>query len=488
MRTTTQRSVWIRMLAVASAGILWQGSPARAQPRIVVAPPNVAGDEAGEAAAATFEFNQGAMVFFDESAVQTQLEGLVTKKIAVLDRRYHLSAGQQQRLRLAGQGDIRRLFERFHVAREKFVAASRRRNEEEIRRGRAAAAVLNFEFTRGPFAEASLFAKAENAVLLPEQLATFERGCRRVAAGSTRKITLDNARRLQTAALFRKDVRQFGWTPRNDEIAILGFFGTLEICARDTLRVRRSLGKGHSLGPFDVRGDWCAVGPGDELTQVYLLNASTGREVVVRADFHHATADLSPDGRSLALGGDGNRTVLWSIEKSARVREIGAELTGGPLTPVFSPDGKIVAVGSGNGRTFLFDVASGRMLHRLQWQASHELKFDPSGKRLAVAYHDGNLAIWDAATGELAQRALGRVQEVHTIDWSPDGKLLASGGLLGSVTVWDAATLKSLIDLDAPDLVHCVRFNPEGTRLYFAGGPAQPSRVCDLEVWAVPAE
>ena len=135
MRTTTQRSVWIRMLAVASAGILWQGSPARAQPRIVVAPPNVAGDEAGEAAAATFEFNQGAMVFFDESAVQTQLEALVTKKIAVLDRRYHLSASQQQRLRLAGQGDIRRLFERFHVAREKFVAASR----GETRRKSAAA-------------------------------------------------------------------------------------------------------------------------------------------------------------------------------------------------------------------------------------------------------------------------------------------------------------------------------------------------------------
>ncbi len=180
--------------------------------------------------------------------------------------------------------------------------------------------------------------------------------------------------------------------------------------------------------------------------------------------------------------------MLWSIEKSARVREIGAELTGGPLTPVFSPDGKIVAVGSRNGRTFLFDVASGRMLHRLPWQASHELKFDPSGNRLAVLYHDGNLAIWDVATGDLAQRALGRAQEVHTIDWSPDGKLLVSGGLLGSVTVWDAVTLKSLIDLDAPDLVHCVRFNPEGTRLYFAGGSAQPSRVCDLEVWAVPAE
>lgn len=92
------------------------------------------------------------------------------------------------------------------------------------------------------------------------------------------------------------------------------------------------------------------------------------------------------------------------------------------------------------------------------------------------------------ASGELVQRAVGRAQEIHTIDWSPDGKLLVSGGRQGSVTVWEATTLKSLIDLDAPDMVRCVRFNPEGTRLYFAGGPAQPSRICDLEVWAVPAE
>jgi hypothetical protein len=33
-----------------------------------------------------------------------------------------------------------------------------------------------------------------------------------------------------------------------------------------------------------------------------------------------------------------------------------------------------------------------------------------------------------------------------------------------------------------------VRFNPEGTRLYFAGGPEKPGGVRDLEVWAVPPE
>lgn len=484
MRTATQRIVWIGLLAL-SAGVLAEAPPARAQLRGEVIDQDATDNEDPEVTAARFEFNHCAMVF-DDSATQSRLESFVTKKIDALDRRYHLSAAQKERLRLAGQGDIGRLFDRFHAAREQFITASRRHKEDEIRQGRAAAAALNFEFICGPFSETSLFAKAENAVLTPEQIDVFDHACRRVA-GSTRKITLDNARRLQTAALFHKDVRQFAWTPRGDEIAILGLGGTLELCARDTLQKRRALGQGHPIGAFDLHGEWCAVGPGDQSDRAFLIHVHTGREIAIPTPFRYAIPALSPDGHWLALAGDGDCTILWSVDQRRTVREIGAQLVPG-LTPAFSPDGSILAVGSGKERTHLFDVASGTALHRLRWVGTHELKFDPSGKRLAAAYSDGNLGIWDVASGELVQRAVGRVQDVQTIDWSPDGKLLVSGGLLGSVTVWDAVTLKSLVDLDAPDMVRCVRFNPEGTRLYFAGGPAQPGRVCSLEVWAVPAE
>jgi WD40 repeat protein len=432
------------------------------------------------------EFNQRALASSDEPTLQSELEGVVTKKIAAIDRRYHLSAAQKERLTLAGQGDMRRLFDRLHVAREKFVATSQRGNENEIQAGRAEAAVLYWEFKRGAFGEGSLFAKAQNTVLLPEQLDTFERRCRQVAK-STQKITLDNACRLKAAALFRKDVRQISWTQRDDEIAIVGFWGHLEICSRNTLQVLRTLGKGHPLAGFDLRGDWCAVGPADALTLVYLINVSTGHEVTLKTDLREATVALSPDGKFLATGGRGIRALLWSAEKGKRLRKLG-DVPEGLLTPVFSPDGSIVAVGNDSGSTFLFDVATGHLLRRLRWQSTHELKFDPSGKRLAAAYQDGNLAIWDVASGELLQRALGRVKEVHTLDWSPDGSILVSGGFAGSVTLWNSATLRSLIELDAPDLVHCVRFNPEGTRLYFAGGPAQPGGIRDLEVWAVPPE
>jgi WD40 repeat protein len=397
-----------------------------------------------------------------------------------------LSAAQGQRLTLAGRGDILRLFDRFHAAREKFVATSLHANEDQVRIGLGAAADFKFALTRGAFGEGSLFAKAQNTVLLPEQLDAFERNCQR-AAKSTQKITLDNARRLETAALFRKNVSQFGWTRRADEIAIVGFQTPLEICRRDTLQVLGTLGKRYSLAAFDLRGDWCAVVPAGDSTNVFLINLATGRQAMLMADLRKATVGLSPDGKLLATGGAEGHALLWTTEKEKRMRWLGV-LPQGLLTPVFSPDGSTVAVGNNSGCTSLFDVGSGRLLRRLPWQSTHELKFDPSGKRLAAAYDDGNLAIWDVASGELLQRALSGAKEVHTLDWSPDGTILASGGLQGSVTLWNAATLTSLIALDAPDLVHCVRFNPEGTRLYFAGGPEKPGGVRDLEVCAVPLE
>ncbi|HET6327131.1 MAG TPA: hypothetical protein VFG04_20790 [Planctomycetaceae bacterium] len=467
-------------LTLAVAGRLCNGQAARAQ------------EEAQNRRDADVDLNARAFeAEFDgrvgssrEPAIRSQLEGVVAKRVAVLDRRYHLSAAQKDRLTLAGQGDIQRLFDRVHLAREKFVATSLRGNENEIHARLVEAYGIKSELARGDFGERSLFAKAQNTVLLPEQLDGFNRRCQR-AAQSTQKITLENARRLELAALFRKDVRQIGWTRRPDEIAILGFGGTLEICRRHTLQVLRSLGKGHALASFDLRGDWCAAGPAGDSTDVFLINMSTGREALLMADLRKAAVGLSPDGKLLATGGAEGHALLWTTEKDKRMRWLGP-LPQGLLTPVFSPDSSTVAVGNLSGCTYLFDVATGRLLRRLPWQSTHELKFDPSGKRLAAAYEDGNLAIWNVASGELLQRATGRAKEIHTLDWSPDGKVLASGGLEGSVVLWNAATLMSVMALDAPDLVHCVRFNPEGTRLYVAGGPEEPGGVRDLEVWAVP--
>jgi WD40 repeat protein len=158
------------------------------------------------------------------------------------------------------------------------------------------------------------------------------------------------------------------------------------------------------------------------------------------------------------------------------------------LTPVFSPDGTIVAVGNRNSTTCLFDVATGRLLYRLPWQSTHELKFDPAGKRLAVAYVDGNLAVWSVETGDLLQRARARAEELYSLDWSPDGKIIATSGRDASVALWKAANLTLLHEVDGPEWIICVRFNPQGTRLIFAGGSRTPNGDRYVELLGVPRD
>jgi Eukaryotic translation initiation factor eIF2A len=491
MRTIVHRGFHVCSVALAlgfSGGL----TPAQAQPqvRIEVAPGAgaIVADPSEEILA--YEFDRSTLGEIGPNAelnMRNRLEWLLGKKIDSFDRLYGLTAAQKQRLRLAGTGDIRRFNDRVDLERQKFIAARRRRADDAVRATYAEAAVLRDELKVGPFGEGSLFAKAQNTVLSPAQIDLRE-SRRQRAAKSTLEITLDNARRLEKARRFQKDVHQLGWTGRENEIALLAKGGSVEVCSRDTFQPLRTIGKGHKLAAFDFSRDSCVVAPADNSTKVFLINLSTGREVSLQADLRQPVAAFSPDGKLLATGGAGLRALLWSAETGTRLHELNMGSTDGALTPTFSPDGTIVAIGNRNSNTCLFDVATGRLRHRLQWQSSNELKFDPSGKRLAIAYADGNLAIWDVATGELSQRAVGRAEESLTLDWSPDGTLIASGGRAGAVTVWNATTLKSLIDLDAPESVDCVRFNPEGTRLFVAGRLLKSAGGRSVEVFAVPPE
>jgi WD40 repeat protein len=124
----------------------------------------------------------------------------------------------------------------------------------------------------------------------------------------------------------------------------------------------------------------------------------------------------------------------------------------------------------------------------LPWQSTHELKFDPAGKRLAVAYVDGNLAVWSVETGDLLQRARARAEELYSLDWSPDGKIIATSGRDASVALWKAANLTLLHEVDGPEWIICVRFNPQGTRLIFAGGSRTPNGDRYVELLGVPRD
>jgi WD40 repeat protein len=233
-----------------------------------------------------------------------------------------------------------------------------------------------------------------------------------------------------------------------------------------------------------------------------------------------AVADLSPDGKKLAVAAGGVR--LLDAVKGERVADVGPQpddrrpAIDGVTNLTFSPDGKRLAVqtfvntrvGSAgltvwdlakgaaildehvrgrqmrglafgpNGLTARFDqgsvtVEGGAQAVTIAVGATRSVLFAPDGKALLTAGQQGpkRLRLWDAATGqELRALAEDGPNEVRAFAFAPDGKLLAGAGADGLVRVWDATTGRLRHRLDGHrGAVQAVSFAPDGKRLVSGG-------------------
>ncbi|MDR6976498.1 WD40 repeat protein [Streptomyces sp. 3330] len=200
-----------------------------------------------------------------------------------------------------------------------------------------------------------------------------------------------------------------------------------------------------NAGNTGTAGSAASAGPGQ--VRPTAIGALTGHTAAVRS------VAFSPDGRTLAAGGDDNTIRLWDTADPRRARRIDRVLTGHTDTVHsldFSPDGDTLASGSTDDTIRLWDVTDpGRATQLGPPLTGHtgpvwSVAFNPAGTMLAAGSADSTATLWNvsdpAYPSQVGEPLAGGSGEMYALGFSPDGRTLATGNGDSKVRLWSIPT------------------------------------------------
>jgi WD40 repeat protein len=165
---------------------------------------------------------------------------------------------------------------------------------------------------------------------------------------------------------------------------------------------------------------------------------------------HRGWVDLafSPDGKTLAAGGQDGTVRSWNVAKGRVVATVTvAPASAVPPALAFSPDGRTMATGGPDG-IMLWDTSTWRSKGSIAGQTGtvDALAFSPDGRALAAGGRGNEanpglpLRLLDVAGGTSTDFATADYVDygVGSIKFSPDGRTLATDG--NGTVLWDVAT------------------------------------------------
>jgi WD40 repeat protein len=152
---------------------------------------------------------------------------------------------------------------------------------------------------------------------------------------------------------------------------------------------------------------------------------------------------FSRDGSMLLAGGgrgvQAGMVALYDVRTGARRAVVGKEMDI-VLAADVSADGKLVALGGPGKVVKVFTVADGKLAYQItkhtDWITA--IAFSPDGSRLATGDRAGGIHLWESATGGIVVSLSDHKDAITALSWRGDGALLASGSEDGQIIIWSA--------------------------------------------------
>lgn len=326
----------------------------------------------------------------------------------------------------------------------------------------------------------------------------------------------------------RGSVRRVAFTPDGGMLASASFDGRIILWDTTTGKKLDEL-TGHPEGVYALAfsGDGRRMASCDAGGKIRLWSVE-GRKVtpvgpdnlnddsITRGAGHRGkvtTLSFSPDGSKLATGGWDNHVIVWDVADPTKPRIVARTKKGGRpqdrhssvvYSVVFNPDGEQLVSGDWNGEVrvwrwnangteqqpvlLVMSTAAPVRFSNQAASAVYSLAFNLEGTRLAASGWEkttsgewrSRVTLWDFTSSPPAEVSDfdgiggGSHAPVFGVAFASDGKALVSaGGLSKTARLWDFGSEKGGqgdFDLQFPERLYSVAFNPKNPDVYALGG------------------